>query len=54
MCAVCWTGSQIIPASVVAVRYVWINHFGGRNAADEDEPEQELDELEVLDEPINA
>ena len=27
MCAVCWTGTQIIPATALAARYVWVNHF---------------------------
>ena len=30
MCAVCWTGAQIIPVSAVAGRYVWVNHMRGR------------------------
>jgi hypothetical protein len=33
MCAVCWTGAQIIPVTAVAARYIWVNHLQGRRAA---------------------
>jgi hypothetical protein len=39
MCAVCWTGAQIIPVSAVAGRYVWVNHVRGWRRASEAETE---------------
>ena len=35
MCAVCWTGAQIIPVSAAAGRYVWVNHLRGRRRSSE-------------------
>jgi hypothetical protein len=51
MCAVCWTGAQIIPASAVAARYVWVNHFGGGGRPDIDDTEGEVHDAE---EPVHA
>jgi hypothetical protein len=51
MCAVCWTGAQIIPVSAAAGRYIWVNHLRYRRGPDGD-PEPEV-EAEVEDaEPI--
>jgi len=35
MCAVCWTGAQIIPVGAIAGRYVWVNHIRGRRPSAE-------------------
>jgi hypothetical protein len=52
MCAVCWTGAQIIPVSAIAGRYVWVNHLRGRRAtAAETEPETAPEEDA---EPVDA
>ena len=57
MCAVCWTGAQIIPVSAAAGRYIWVNHLRYRRGPGGDpEPEVEAGvevEVEVEDaEPI--
>jgi hypothetical protein len=41
MCAVCWTGAQIIPVSAAAGRYVWVNHLRGRRRTSEAAPPEE-------------
>jgi hypothetical protein len=47
MCAVCWTGAQIIPVTAVAGRYVWVNHLRGRRPGRADPgPEPEPEEVD--------